>query len=577
MSFSMLSFDRDLYRLVALAAASLAIVLSLALPAAAEPGDVEIGIQHVIAATVCDKLSSTLAVSVCRDLRTAYTSRVFRPVWVGNDDATARLEALARALQDGRRHALPGDSEWVAGLLESASELSGVASPDVVPGVLAAIDVAASQAFLRAARERARGRLDPAVADPQWFIPRPAYNAVAALEEAAISGDVGGVLDRQVPTSHGYSILLEALEASQREGDDTFDPIPAGGTLRSGSHNRRVVWLRARLRVEAAAGEASLFDENLEAAVKTFQQAHGLNPDGVVGGHTLASLNAPPYWRRAQLAANLERLRWLGGQPQGRYILVDVAEARLRLFEDDALVLEMRIAVGTDENQTPSFQGRMTYLVFRPFWNIPESIAGEEIVPNVLADPDYLASHEIDLLPGWKSDAEVEAVDPASVQWSDLDPEHLPFRMRQRPGRLNPLGNVKFMFPNSFNIYLHDTSNRGIFARDGRNLSHGCVRIQKPVSLATYLLRRNEEWNVAKIEEAMSAEATSEIGLPEPIPVYLVYRTVFADSQGRIVYRNDPYERDAPLATALGYLAPAENPALEEPSERGLDQVSSSR
>lgn len=496
--------------------------------------------------------------TACAEAAKVYAARDFAPLWVRSSEGPARLAALADELDRDRDHGLPPHDGAILGLRRAALDLDSAAQ--LSSEKLASMDVAATLFFLRTARERARGRLEPASADPQWFIKRPAYDAVAVLQAALAAVSPAAVLATQWPDSLRYQSLVREFEALKPLATEPFDRVPQGPTFKKGERNNRVVWLRARLGIAAAPGAASLFDEALEDAVKVFQQRHGLNADGVVGKYTLAALNVSPAERRAQLAVNMERLRWLGGHPRGRYIFVDVAEARLRLFEDDALVLEMRTAVGTDENQTPSFSGRMTYLVFRPYWNIPESIAGEEVVPKVLRDPEYLAQQNIEILPGWNS--ELPPIDPETIVWEDLDPEHLPFRLRQLPGVRNPLGNVKFMFPNRFNIYLHDTSNRGIFARDGRNLSHGCVRIQKPVSLATYLLRRESDWDVRRIEEAMSAEETAEIGLPEPIGVYLVYRTAFADSEGRVVYRRDFYERDLPVLQGLG-LAKAPTPEVE--------------
>ncbi len=510
---------------------------------------------------------------LCRELSAAYGASGFVPIWVGQPDLAERLDQLRAAAEEGRRHALV-PSPATLGVLDTLR--SSLLAPDQDAALreasaeaLAEADVALSGIFLRQARERARGRLAPESVDPTWFIPRPDYDAASVLVQVASEGSVYDRLLAQSPSAPRYAALVERLAAFESEAGREFAEIPAGPTLREGDRDRRIVWLRARLGVEAPAGRASLFDAPLAEAVKSFQAAVGLNPDGLVGGHTLAALNASPDWRRAQVAANLERLRWLGGAPNGRYILVDTADARLRLYEDDALVLEMRTAVGTDDNQTPTFRGRMTYIVFRPYWNIPQSIAGEETLPKIRRDLGYLAEQGIEVLPGWKGDG--QPLDPAAIDWESVDPEHLPFRLRQRPGPLNPLGNVKFMFPNRFNIYLHDTSNRSIFARDGRSLSHGCVRIQKPVDLATYLLRRRQGWDTERIQEAMSAEETSEIGLPEPIDVYLIYRTAFAAADGRVVFRRDLYERDRPLAEALGYLTALPEPEAPAPVATASD------
>jgi len=301
---------------------------------------------------------------------------------------------------------------------------------------------------------------------------------------------------------------------------------------------------------DAAAGNAHTYTPQLAAALRRFQSRHGLAEDGVLGAQTLAALSVPPARRAAQLALTLERLRWLPQLPPGRVVAVNLPTYRLWAFDgtNDASVapLEMRIIVGTAaRTPTPLFIGQMRYLEFNPYWNVPHSIALAEIVPKLARNPAYLRQNDMELV---SADGGVLRATAAGA----LDALRAGrARVRQRPGALNALGAVKFAMPNPMNIYLHSTSSRELFNRARRDLSHGCIRVERPVELAEFVLANAREWGAAAVQAAMESGRTRRLALPRPVPVVLFYATAVTDRAGRALFAQDIYGRDEPLIEAM--------------------------
>jgi len=296
-------------------------------------------------------------------------------------------------------------------------------------------------------------------------------------------------------------------------------------------------------------GDPDHFDALLEQAVLGYQRRRGLPVDGKVGAKTVASLNVPVNDRIRQLELNLERLRWLPRDLGQRYILVNMPGFDLQVMEDGRPVASMNVVVGTTAQPTPIFSRTMTYLEVNPYWNIPRRLVAREILPLVQRDPEDLIERNIRVYHGWQADsAELPA---EAIDWAGVDPQNHPYRFRQDPGGKNSLGRVKFMFPNQFNVYLHDTPSTGLFARARRAYSHGCIRVAEPIELATYLLREEPFWTRSEIRYAIASGENLKIGLPRPLPVYLVYLTAWVDENGVTNFREDIYGRDELLQVAL--------------------------
>jgi murein L,D-transpeptidase YcbB/YkuD len=481
-----------------------------------------------------------------------YERRAFRAAWSGPSGPGPRVHALVRALRAAEREGLRPRDYHLERIEATLARLEATGSRE--PHRLSDLDLLATDAFLVYGAHLAGGRVNPETIDPEWWSTRGEADLVGALERVVEGGDVEAALAGLAPPQPGYARLREALSRYRAlaEGRE-WGAVPGGPTLRRGDRDPRVVALRARLAatgeiVATPPAEAELFDESLEEALRGFQRRHGLDADGALGARTQAALDVPARERARQIAANLERWRWLPRDLGARHVRVNVAAFELDVVEGGARVLGMRVVVGRPYRRTPVFSDRIRYLVFSPYWHVPPGIAARDVLPAVRKDVGYLEKRAIRVLEGWGADA--REVDPRTIDWSGITPATLRFRFRQDPGPDNQLGRVKFMFPNEFDVYLHDTPARRLFERSERDFSSGCIRVEKPVELAEFLLR-GSDWTRERILAAMARGVEQTVRLPEPVPVHLVYWTAFAGADGVVQFRADVYGRDAPLVDAL--------------------------
>jgi len=292
---------------------------------------------------------------------------------------------------------------------------------------------------------------------------------------------------------------------------------------------------------------SSVYDADLEHEVKAFQLAAGLEPDGLVGDGTLEVLNASRGSWIDRIDANLERWRWLPRATPSTYIRVNIASYRLRVIEDGETALAMNVIVGKPYRRTPVFTETMKYLVFNPYWNVPFSIATKDKLPLLKTDAAAEAAKGFDAKPrGSEVFVPVDAID-----WTDVTRRGFDYLLRQRPGPQNALGQVKFMLPNPYSVYLHDTPSRELFAKQERGFSSGCVRLERPMVLAQWLLARDGHRDAGRVDALIASAETSTIYLRKPVPVYIVYFTAFVDDDGHVAFRRDVYERDRAIVEAL--------------------------
>lgn len=482
------------------------------------------------------------------DVRTFYEARAFHPAWLGVGDIASQgpllLQELRATAAEGLRPADYHEPFLAMALSVPPTQLDGAA----------ALDLLLTDGFLLCARHYTEGRLNPAASGIAWSIDRPQLAFPAMLEEALRAGSVAETLRGLLPADPAYGHLRGALARYRGiAAAGGWHQIDAGPPLRTGSREIRVPAVRRQLAAELGrdleSEDPQLLDDALASVVAEFQRHHGLDPDGVVGARTLAALNQPVEARIDQIAANMERWRWLPVVMAARRIVVNIAEFRLRVFEGNHEVLSMKAIVGQPYRQTPVFTAPMTYLVFGPYWNVPDSIARNEILARARRSPAFLARERIRIFRSW-SESE-PPLSPWRIAWQRLSSKRFPFRLRQDPGPANPLGRVKFVLPNPFDVYLHDTPARALFERASRPFSHGCVRLERPADLAAYLLGADKAWTRDRIEETMGHAVDEAVRLPEPIPVYLLYLTAWADEGGAVQFRDDVYGRDAALMRAL--------------------------
>jgi murein L,D-transpeptidase YcbB/YkuD len=488
-----------------------------------------------------------------------YRAREFRPAWIDDRlelrDARAFLSALPLVTDDGL------DPEnyhqaAIASLIAAVDQAVKRTPLRVRPEDLVDLEMLLTDGFLLCGSHLLHGQIDPETIHSDWLIKGRVEDLAAVLEKGLATHDVPGALDTLRP-AHGVYRGLRAANGEYRKivARGGWPAFPPGAKLVKGDRDGRVEALRKTLvamgdlPAVAAAGGPELFDADVEAAVKVFQRRHGLEPDGAVGAETATELNVPAAERLRQIRANLERWRWITQDLGRRYVLVNVADFRVAVHEPEGDILSMEAVVGRAYRQTPDFSGKLSTITLNPAWNVPPKLAREDILPKIRKDPGYLQRMGFRVFAGW-SDGAAE-IDPATIDWSGVTEDNLSYKFRQDPGPHNALGRIMFLFPNKFDVYMHDTPERWLFGRTVRDFSSGCIRIERPLDLAAYLLRDGPDWTREKIEEAIDSGETQAIRIREPIAVHVLYWTTWIGDDGRVQFRRDIYLRDAALDRAL--------------------------
>jgi murein L,D-transpeptidase YcbB/YkuD len=483
---------------------------------------------------------------------TFYERRQYRPAWTSDDGPLPAARRFAEALVGASRHGLDPETYHLSAIHRTLETLAAPLGDRERSSELADLEILLTDGYVTYASHLLSGRVNPETVEPDW-VARPREANLPALLESALKRDRWEEsLEGLAPADPGYTRLQAVLvHYRQIAGTGGWAVPTKAPTLRPGDRDPAVSVLRRRLAAEGyvdEVGTGAMFDAALEAAVRSYQMRNGLDVDGTVGPATWGTLRIAAGDRVQQIEANLERWRWLRAERGKRYLRVNVADFRLEAVENGHTLLTMRVVVGKPAHQTPLFAGRMTYLVLNPFWNVPGEIADKEILPAVRRDASYLARHGFRVLRGWDDDAEVP---PSAVDWGLKSLERAGLRIRQDPGPENALGRVKFMFPNRFNVYLHDTPSRELFERTRRDFSHGCIRVARPLDLAQYVLSGDPTWTQDAILAALDGAGNRIVPLPEPITVYVEYFTAWGDEDGVTHFRADVYGRDARLEAAL--------------------------
>lgn len=304
-------------------------------------------------------------------------------------------------------------------------------------------------------------------------------------------------------------------------------------SLKKGASDPAIPVIKRRLEMtgEMVGKDSSMvFNDTLENAVRTFQTSMGYKPDGVINSQLIKDMNVPASERLKQILLNMGRMRWMPTEPNGRLIIVNIPEFVLHVYENKKKAWDMNVVVGKEGHNTTMFTGDLNQVVFSPYWNVPPSIVQKEILPKMASNPNYLASQNMEQM--------------------GTDENGVP-KIRQLPGEKNSLGRVKFLFPNSFNIYFHDTNAKSLFDKDKRAFSHGCIRLSEPEKMAEYLLRDRPEWTPEKIEEAMDSGHEQYVKLKSPVPVIITYYTAWVDDNGLLNFRDDIYSHDKDLGSKM--------------------------
>ena len=493
------------------------------------------------------------------DLPFFYARRDYRPAWV-SQRSLATAKSLMRSIRvadlDGLRTADYHTAE-IEMLVKKVTENrnNGMMTP---PEILVDLDILLTDSFLLLGSHLMAGRVNPETIHTAWTVYHPEANLTQLLETAIESDQVEFTLNRLKPPHHGYRALKSALNHYREIASFGGWPIlDKSLPWEKGAYGTHITLLRERLGStgdldisDVSSGDRSLYDDILEAGVARFQARHGLPETGMIDEATVEALNVPVDVRVRQIELNLERWRWIPHDLGARYLLVNVADYSLTVFEDRLPKWGMRVVVGRDYRRTPVFSADLKYLVINPYWHIPRKIAVNDILPKVHRDSGYLIKKQIKVFASWQEDA--PELNPHAVDWSQVTKRNFSFKFRKDPGPYNDLGRIKFMLPNKYAVYLHDTPSRNLFKRNIRSFSSGCIRLERPLDLADYLLRDDPNWSRRDIIRTIeSGEGNKVVRLAQPIPVHLLYWTAWVDSRGKVNFRNDIYNRDPQLDVAL--------------------------
>ncbi len=460
-----------------------------------------------------------------------YRARNWQSAWVGSkaplDEGEALLEVLGRSGEDGlplERYRHDVATSVLAGVPGSGDSRL---SDSLVVRHLADLDVLLTEGFNRFARDLVMGMLDPVEAGLDFRIPGDDPPDPMILNRVVDGEDPAALVEELRPAMPQYARMRTALAAyREAESRGPWLLVSADTTLREGDLDESVAQLRQRLAAgvdpaEAALAKAgsanpTLFDPELAEAVRLFQSRHGIEADGVLGESTLRELNHTLAEWIAELRLNLDQWRWLPNTLGDRYVLVNIAGFELEVVDDGRVIEAMNVVVGERDTATPIFADSIRYVVVNPYWNVPDGIMERTILPAIAEDPGYLAKNEMEWFEG---------------------------RVRQRPGALNSLGRYKFIFPNEFDVYLHDTPQGNLFSRTSRAFSSGCVRIERPRDFARMLLQLQSDHDPDSLDEIRSEGSERWLALDRPLPVFLLYFTSWAQQDGTVRFHHDIYGR----------------------------------
>jgi murein L,D-transpeptidase YcbB/YkuD len=475
-----------------------------------------------------------------------YALRQFRPAFLSKDHLNANADAVLQTLRNASSEGLHPDD---FGISELERRRTTIDTADTK--MKNDFELQLTYELGHYVSQLCFGRIDPRQVDPAWPPIQKICDIPQLVNDALEHNAVAKLAEQLSPKIPEYRGLRAALQRYRDvAGSGGWQPLARESTPK-----------KSDKRAQQTAPTSTSLPSNLEqtgdlensntaqpiaaadvkAALKKFQARHGLEITGALNPKTIAAMNIPVDKRIDQIEINLDRMRWIGDRLEPLHLRVNIPGFEVSVHDGEQMPLKMRVIVGSKENPTPVLDGQMEYLVFSPYWNIPLSIATKEIVPKIRKDPNFLRKEEMEVIR--VSGNSVQTVDPSKIDWDKVE-EGSGYQLRQRPGSSNALGLVKFIFPNRYNVYLHDTPADNLFDRLTRTLSHGCVRVERPTDLATYVLRDQPEWTPQRIEEAMHSGKEKKVSLKKPLPVHLVYWTAWAEPNGTVQFRDDVYGYD---------------------------------
>ena len=474
-----------------------------------------------------------------------YEARGFAPTWRTQPQIDSLLETIDESYKEGLD---PRDYH----VDQVRAARAAFANVDTLSAAeRAALDVMLTDSVIRIGYHLRFGKVDPVALNPNWNLKQDLMgrDPAVTIQKAIDARSMREFADAAIPRVFLYQRYKEALaQYRQLAATGGWPVLSTGPTLKQGMTDARVPKLAERLAItgdigrSSAAAATTSYSGAVVDGVKHFQERHGLAVDGALGPGTLAALNVPVEMRIEQIRANLERARWVFYDPESEFLVVNIAGFKMYLVRRGEVVWRSRVQVGKTYRRTPIFTSTMSYVVLNPTWTVPPTILRQDYLPQLKRNPQYLAERNIDVL-----DRTGKPVDQSSIDWSSA--RSLQYQLVQRPGPTNALGRVKFMFPNEYFVYLHDTPSRDLFDRESRAFSSGCIRVENPLELADIVI--GDKWPRARIDAAIADGRTQTVILDKPIAVKLLYWTAEVDGNGRVSFFPDVYSRDDALITAL--------------------------
>ncbi|MGR9107438.1 MAG: L,D-transpeptidase family protein [Gammaproteobacteria bacterium] len=479
-----------------------------------------------------------------------YREKDLKPVWVTPEGPGERAGILFATLKSASEEGLRSDDYRV----EEIGSLWSLRKDDD----LARLEILLSVSLAGYIADAREGRADPRKLDSNLFATARdnRIDPVGLAVEAVHADDLGRFLRSQPPAHVQYRRLKKALaeyRALAEKGE--WEAVPEGETLKPGMDSARILAVRKRLvrsrDLSSDSPLSTVYDTTLQTAVKQFQKRYHLEIDGAIGKKTIAAMNVPLSELVRRIIINMERWRWVSRDLGDKRIYVNIAGFDLQGSHDGTIDVSMPVIVGEQYHETPVFSAAIKYLEFNPYWNIPTSIASNEMYPELLKDRNYLTKKKIRLFSGSGEDA-VE-VNSASLDWSKVGRSGIRrYRLRQDAGPKNSLGRIKFIFPNPFHVYLHDTPTQHLFRRSRRDFSHGCIRVSRPLDLAAYLLGgEGKGWTAERMKKIIDSGKRKVVNLEKPFPIHILYRTAAVGEDGLVYFADDIYGRDRLLEKAL--------------------------
>ena len=486
-----------------------------------------------------------------RDIAAFYRSVKFESIWTGaSDEDKARRSALFTAMSTVGMHGLPEARHDTDRLMRILKDIR-------TPEDRARAEVAMSKAFIQLARDMQSGVLEPSKVDEE-IKRNGVYSNATEYLTGIMENKPRAYFRSIVPQTGEYARLMkEKLRLEKLIQAGGWGPAVPAGSLSKGQSGGAVVALRDRLIAMGYLERSSTmtYDRNIEGAVQVFQAAHGLEPDGQVDSGTMRQINEGPEARLRAVMVAMERERWLNKDRGARHVLVNLTDFSARIIDNDDITFQTRSVIGanTHDRRSPEFSDEMDHMVINPTWNVPRSITVKQYLPQMQANPGAVGHLK---LYDWQG----REVPRSAVNFNAYNGNTFPFDLKQPPSNSNALGLVKYMFPNKYNIYLHDTPSKHLFAHERRAYSHGCIRLADPFDFGYTLLAAQEDEPVDFFHKVLATGKETRVDLDQPIPVHIIYRTAFTDSKGRPQYRSDVYGRDAKIWNAMvraGVTSPA--------------------